>query len=348
MANCTPCEDESCATPTIVVASKYASVRDQCNGAEVLKPKPNALLYHAKSGAKPVSWRTGANTASERINLQDLWRKQCGTLASVLGLDSAGNLLGTYPDPAQGKQMLVGLAGALSWEAINLNAHCWPEDVIARKSSACDLEIAAFTTCGPDGQVCLVRLAKGTGCGVLHASGEWKEAVPAGAIAMFGGGVASLPSGWLLCDGAAYSPETYTRLYDAIGFNYGKDGSNFRVPDFRGMFARGVDYGRGKDSDASTRYSANGSLAGDAPGSYQDDEFQEHTHSGGKVTVSSFSSTIGPGGSVPKTFVASVTQSGNISGPPIANDEGDDDPRFGDETRPKNLGVNFIISAGCA
>ena len=55
--------------------------------------------------------------------------------------------------------------------------------------------------------------------------------------------VASVPSGWLYCDGAAYSRTTYSRLFNIIGTTYGAgDGvTTFNVPDLRGYFIRGWD-----------------------------------------------------------------------------------------------------------
>lgn len=56
---------------------------------------------------------------------------------------------------------------------------------------------------------------------------------PAGVIVSFAGG--SSPTGWLLCDGTAYSRTTYGKLYAVLGTTYGSgDGSStFNVPDMR-------------------------------------------------------------------------------------------------------------------
>ncbi|MCZ2158818.1 tail fiber protein [Bartonella sp. 220] len=71
--------------------------------------------------------------------------------------------------------------------------------------------------------------------------------LPCGLIGPFA--MQSLPSGWLLCDGRAYSREAYRDLFLTIGTSWGAgDGvSTFNVPDFRGMFLRGMDYGRHVD-----------------------------------------------------------------------------------------------------
>jgi microcystin-dependent protein len=75
--------------------------------------------------------------------------------------------------------------------------------------------------------------------------------VPPGVVMPFAGTAA--PSGWLLCDGTEYSQTgTYAALFAAIGSNwntqkkqsdntsYTTTGCNFRVPDLRGIFLRGV------------------------------------------------------------------------------------------------------------
>ncbi|WP_142417022.1 phage tail protein [Bartonella massiliensis] len=71
--------------------------------------------------------------------------------------------------------------------------------------------------------------------------------LPSGLIGPFA--MERLPDGWLLCDGRAYSRFVYWDLFCAIGTTWGEgDGATtFNVPDFRGMFLRGMDYERGLD-----------------------------------------------------------------------------------------------------
>ncbi|WP_336294083.1 phage tail protein [Bartonella sp. CB169] len=69
---------------------------------------------------------------------------------------------------------------------------------------------------------------------------------PSGFIATFA--MQKVPSGWLLCDGATYERKDYPQLFEAIGDQWGADSeTTFKVPDFRGMFLRGFDAGRGLD-----------------------------------------------------------------------------------------------------
>ena len=84
------------------------------------------------------------------------------------------------------------------------------------------------------------------------------QAAPAGVVQAFAGSVA--PTGWLLCDGTNYSRTTYAALFAIIGTTYDTQfnevtggnftapaGTDFRVPDYRASFLRGVGTASGKD-----------------------------------------------------------------------------------------------------
>lgn len=99
-----------------------------------------------------------------------------------------------------------------------------------------------------------VRLAKGTASQVLTmnpgaTAPEWATSSsytpPAGAIQMWGGALASPPSGWLVCDGSAVSRETYSALFAVVGTIYGSgDGSTtFNLPNFTNKFPYGANEG---------------------------------------------------------------------------------------------------------
>ena len=65
-------------------------------------------------------------------------------------------------------------------------------------------------------------------------------ATPVGTVMMIAG--SSIPSGFLLCNGAAISRTTYAKLFAAIGTMYGAgDGATtFNLPDMRDRFAEGA------------------------------------------------------------------------------------------------------------
>ncbi|WP_254493762.1 phage tail protein [Bartonella sp. B1099] len=92
------------------------------------------------------------------------------------------------------------------------------------------------------------------------------ESFPTGFIATFA--MQEIPTGWLLCDGKVYKRKDYPQLFKAIGDKWGKDSdTTFKVPDFRGMFLRGFDDGRGLDGDRKFA-------------DEQQDSIKSHTHIG--------------------------------------------------------------------
>jgi len=104
------------------------------------------------------------------------------------------------------------------------------------------------------------------------------QSVPTGAV--FCMAVATVPSGYLECDGTAVSRTTYAALFAVIGTQYGNPNSTqFRVPDLRGEFVRGFDNNRNIDS-------------GRAIGSSQSHQHPQHNHN---VSASSSSSVTDPG-----------------------------------------------------
>jgi len=156
---------------------------------------------------------------------------------------------------------------------------------------------------------------------------------PAGAVITFAGPTNNLPNGYLLCDGTAVSRTAYAVLFAAIGTSWGTgDGSTtFNLPDMRGVFLRGVDFGRGQDADTGSRATSNtGSNTGDAVGSYQGDIFASHSH-GQNATVGYRDATgnayhLGDGDPAAQYGVLPPTTAVG-----------------GSETRPKNVYVNYII-----
>ncbi len=93
---------------------------------------------------------------------------------------------------------------------------------------------------------------------------------PAGKLHLFD--MAAVPAGnrCLVANGAVVSRTTYARLFAAIGTRYGAgDGATtFQIPDWRGVFFRGLDNGRGLDSGR-----------GLSTGTYQASQNLQHRHS---------------------------------------------------------------------
>lgn len=86
----------------------------------------------------------------------------------------------------------------------------------------------------------------------LDATGKISDsagAVPTGAVAYFSKNTP--PDGWLKCNGAEISRTAYAGLFSAVGtvFGAGDGTTTFQLPDLRGEFLRGLDDGRGVDSE---------------------------------------------------------------------------------------------------
>ena len=132
-------------------------------------------------------------------------------------------------------------------------------------------------------------------------------------------------SGWLVCNGAQYLRTDYPALFSAIGtaFNTGiVDINHFCVPDFRGVFARGWDGGRGVDPSR-------------AFGSYQADAMPAHVHI---VDLQPLNSS--DAGGYGKVATGNNSPEGTI--PPFDTSSSG----AGTESRPKNVAINFLIFTG--
>jgi len=170
--------------------------------------------------------------------------------------------------------------------------------------------------------------------------------VPVGTILAYGGSVSSASvkrdlqmNGWLICDGGIYESGAYKKLSRWIGGAFGKaGGGEFRVPDLRGRFVRGVDHEAGRDPDAANRTAENGGNPGNSVGSLQEDGLKSHQHSLSN-TINKFT----------RRFQGAKNHDDN--GIPLIPDAGTvwlekETSLYGEqETRPKNVYVNFIIKA---
>jgi hypothetical protein len=170
---------------------------------------------------------------------------------------------------------------------------------------------------------------------------------PPGTILPFGGvAVLDDPVGYIPCDGRLVKRDDYPDLFAAIGTAWGQgDGSTtFNVPDLRGYFLRGTDAGALRDPDVQARSaSRKGGNTGDNVGSVQLDEFREHTHTGGGEHVHYWSGwrSVQPDGRRCRSREWREEDDPEpINKPDGTHNHG---PKGGNETRPKNAYVNFII-----
>jgi microcystin-dependent protein len=154
---------------------------------------------------------------------------------------------------------------------------------------------------------------------------------PPGTILSYAGDTA--PPGWLLCTGTfGNNPAAYPELFAVIGYRFGGFTSGgihwFLTPDLRGRFLRGRDAGAGRDPDRAARTATYPEGAtGDNVGSVQGDQFRRHTHTETRFLDSGND----PARSTPGGDDVGQLQTANTGA------------AGGNETRPVNMYVNYII-----
>lgn len=132
------------------------------------------------------------------------------------------------------------------------------------------------------------RLAKGTGLQQLRMNAgatapEWFTPVtyspPSGTIYMWGGDLASPPTGYLICDGSTFSATTYPDLAAVVGDKFGThSGDNYYLPNATNCFPYGASEGgaAGNASVGSRKASPIATLTISG-----NDNLVKSTHSGG-------------------------------------------------------------------
>lgn len=148
-----------------------------------------------------------------------------------------------------------------------------------------------------------------------------------GAIKLWGS--ASIPPGYLACNGQAVSRALYNSLFSVIGttFGVGDNSTTFNVPNFQGVVPKGVG-----SQTINTR-----TKTGPALGVAEEDQMQGHHHNrirfdGSKRASGSYDT---------------VNSAGDFAGTDLVGDPSSDGtngtPRTGATTRENCLGIYFII-----
>jgi len=165
----------------------------------------------------------------------------------------------------------------------------------------------------------------------------WTSSDAPGTIKPFASSADKIPEGWLLCDGSEISRTEYTELFEAIGIGWGAGNSTttYNLPDLRGQFLRGVDITAGVDPDKTIRTAKySGGNTGNNVGSFQEDIYYQHSHLYPVINT-------GCGLTWTETYWAlpsvQLTNAYNHCGAPVGESSG------GNETRPRNAYVNYII-----
>jgi hypothetical protein len=161
------------------------------------------------------------------------------------------------------------------------------------------------------------------------------KAVPVGTVVSYMGDALNIPAGWILCDGSAVDQTIYNELYAVIGdsFKTTANAEEFNLPDLRGKFLRGLDTSGSIDPDGRNR----------KVGSSQADAFQGHRVRMSWIGIrEAWRDTV----DLDRWYRGSTGYANNDPVSKVATIESDGvngTPRQANETRPKNMAVNFII-----
>lgn len=142
----------------------------------------------------------------------------------------------------------------------------------------------------------------------------------------------TLPTGWLLCDGAAVSRTTYADLFAIVGTTWGVGDSSttFNLPDLIGATPAGAGTSTGYTRNETTYFAVK-----------HNDTFQNHRHQTYPYTVVG-----GSGGTTGLDAADYASQSSYyLTGDPASDLVYNQNPRQSDVTKGKTVGVNFIIKA---
>jgi microcystin-dependent protein len=170
----------------------------------------------------------------------------------------------------------------------------------------------------------------GIGASKLHPS--FGGFVPPGTIIAYAANAASVPSGFLLCDGTTYNYNDYPTLGALMGTRIGGTGGpggTFKVPDLRGYFLRGRDTSATVDPDSASRTYNGGS--GNLIGSYQTDQLQSHNHTVSFPAIRNGGSTSDTAGSGPNNQNPNNTDFTLLNQNSVT------------ESRPKSVYVEYLI-----
>lgn len=169
---------------------------------------------------------------------------------------------------------------------------------------------------------------------------EENDMILIGSVMPYAGDITSdneanlIAKGWQICDGREISRKDYADLFSIINVLYGKgdDVATFNLPDYRGQFLRGVSGKSSVDPNADTRTSQQnsnggpGKAVGNEVGTFQQDDFRSHNH-----TLMKWSRSFQGSDDADKPYDDMGSVAGQTSN------------TGGDETRPKNVYVHYII-----
>ncbi|HFE4551399.1 TPA: tail fiber protein [Escherichia coli] len=307
---------------------QLSSATDSQSETEAATPKAVKAAYDLAAGKAPVShthpWSqiTGVPAASLTAK---------GTVQLSSDINSTSEILAATPkavkaayDLANGKQPADATLTALAGLATAAD----------RLPYFTGADRAALTTLTAIGRAII---AMGSIKEVLNYLGLGEgSALPVGVPVPWPS--ATPPTGWLKCNGAAFSSEMYPNLATAYPAN--------KLPDLRGEFIRGWDDGRGVD-------------AGRALLNWQPHTILDHAHymelwTGDGLAAGSTREGVNPGilatygdGGIVKTDEPGLNVPSSLRAVSSRNVKrfGEISGNVGTETRPRNVAFNYIVRA---
>jgi len=163
------------------------------------------------------------------------------------------------------------------------------------------------------------------------------QGVPSGAV--FCIAVATVPSDYLECNGAAVSRTTYSALFAVVGTAYGagNGSSTFNLPDLRGEFVRGFDNGRGIDSGRSIATAQSDQNESHSHTASVTDPGHNHSYTKTSTTQGVDTDSHGHDTSVAQGSTSPNTGS-KTTGISVSNSSSG-----GTEARPRNIAMMYVI-----
>lgn len=270
------------------------------------------LNLNEANGTSPES-PTGANTGWVPIN-------NYGVTQITM---TSGSIVMSSLQAAKDRIIISGTLTA----NVNLIFPAWIKSWVVHNNCTGNFTITCRTASGT-GVVVIPGLVSRLFCDGLNISDETYNPNNDMVGGVIGFSMNSAPEGWLVADGSAVSRVTYARLFSRIGTTYGpgNGSSTFNLPDYRGVFVRGLDNLRGIDPSRSLS-------------SIQQSAIKTHTHD--------LPTSTGSAGdrSVIRDTAFDITEPNQFApdGTHRAYTYPSDTPSGADETRPVNMALLFCI-----
>ena len=272
--------------------------------------------------ATPKAVKAAYDLANGKYTAQDATTAQKGIVQLSSATNSTSEVLAATPKAVKAAYDLANGKQAADATLTALAALATAADKLPYFTGVDRAALTALTSVGrailgkPSIQSVLNYLGLGEGSALpVGVPVPWPSATP--------------PTGWLKCNGAAFSSEKYPNLAKAYPTN--------KLPDLRGEFIRGWDDGRGVD-------------AGRALLSIQTGMLEKHRH----IVVANDGYDTKDEWELATIFKKTYTQGrgldasntgGNLIPSPTLHSRGSIGNTGGSETRPRNIAFNYIVRA---